>query len=143
MGAMPNLRVRDSLPWLGSGVVVVLAFFGLAMATAGSPDESVGGFTAVLLWTVIVPAALLIVKGMLVFTEEMDSRQALVLAVLAIPLAVVAVILHNLVSAVAGFEEGFFFMVALFGAPLLFIAGVIRAFRPGGSGHNHTLTPSA
>lgn len=142
MRGMTTLHFRESLPWLGAGVGVVVALFGLAMAIAGGTGESIGGLAAVIFWILIVPGAYLIVKGLLVLTEGMSSIGTVVLAVLAIVIAVIAVILHNIVSAVVGFEEGFFFMIALFGAPLLLVAAIIRAFRPGGGSPGHTALPS-
>lgn len=139
---MPKLLVRESLPWLGLGIGVIVAVFGVAAAIAGGRGDSVGGLAAVLLWIPIALAALVIVKGMLVIMGELGSREALVAAALSIPIALVAVVLHNVVAVVTGFEEGFFFMVALVGAPLLLIAGIIRAFRPAGPRHRAAPPPA-
>lgn len=122
---------------------MVVALFGLAMLMAGGPENSVSGFLALMFWIFIAPAAALIVKGLLVAVQEISSTQALLLAILSVAGAVVAVILHNLVSAIVGFEEGFFFMLALFGAPLLLVASLIRAFRPGNANHRPTASSSS
>jgi hypothetical protein len=50
----------------------------------------------------------------------------------AIPVAVIGVVMHNLIYAITDAEEPFFFILAIFGAPLLFVAGLLGAVIPRG-----------
>ena len=56
----------------------------------------------------------------------------------AIPLAIVSTLLHGLVAVLTDAEEPFFFILAIFGAPLLLIGGFLGWVLP--RGHRPTST---
>ena len=100
------------------------------VAPGDDDDEAPHCLLAAIAWGVILPGVLLTMKGILVVLRDFTSSQALKLAGLALVTGVAAVILHNVVSALLDVEEGFFFILALFVAPPIFVAALIRAALP-------------
>ena len=138
-----KLHFREGWPWLAAGVAVLVAFFAL---TIGAPEDSEpsGAWRVILIvgfWAVALVGMGLIVKGALIILRDLSAGQAWTLAGLALVSIIVAIFLHNLLYAVFGGEEPFFFIYALFIGPVIFIGAVIRAFVA--MGHHRTPKPPA
>jgi hypothetical protein len=109
-----------------------LLLVGPAVGTFGSVmwdymDKDTAGLIAGVGWlTAAVVTTWFVIK---VF-RTLPVRYSVWAMVLAIPLAVVSALMHGLVYALTGQEEPFFFILAIFAAPLLFIGGVIGAVIP-------------
>lgn len=129
---MPKLHLRDALPWFVPGLVLVVGAFVAAIVAPESDDERAPSWLlAAFFWGVVLPGALLAVKGILVVLRDLTRPQALKLAGLTVVTGIAAVILHNVVSALFNVEEGFFFILALFVAPPVFVAALVRVALPG------------
>ena len=85
-------------------------------------------------WLAALAVGVAFVRGILRAFRRLNRRSALFVALgafLAIP---VAAVLHNVVYGITGEEEAFCFFVALFVAPVVLIAALVRAVVAGSRG---------
>jgi hypothetical protein len=135
---------RRGLKFWGAGTLVLVAAVGSSIllptdlsgaALAGAVAVFYGGFCV---------AVSLCVRGSLIFLGRAGTETALIVAMATFGAVVLSALLHNVVSAVSGGEEPLFFLLALWVGPCVFIAAIIRAFRPyGGSDRFGAHRPSA
>lgn len=121
---------KKGLVWIAAGTV--LAAVALAFTSMG--DEDTHGARLALAVTAFyvgfTAGAVAMVRGALFFMEHLDRQAALKLVGATLAGIVLAIILHNVVSAITGVEEAFFFLMALLVGPVALTAALIRAFRP-------------
>lgn len=119
----------------------IIAIGGLLFAI-GAPDWLVGS-VQILGW---LGGAVLIVWAAVILMRPLPPSRCAMIAVLAIPVFILAVLLHNLVSAIFGGEEPVFFLIALVVAPAMLIGGIIAGLLPRRAPHDEdggTGTPAA
>lgn len=126
--AMPSLRIRDSVPWIGGGIAIAFAVIAILTATSGDEDSA---WLAAGWWAGALAGFALVLRGALILSREVTRRQAAFVAGLAVLLLILAVLLHNAIYALFDFEEGVFFIIALFVAPVVLVAALLRVIWPG------------
>ncbi|HEX6031915.1 MAG TPA: hypothetical protein VFY90_10830 [Tepidiformaceae bacterium] len=131
-----KLHVRDSFPWLAAGVGLILLTIAIMVVIAVLVEDAEESLAfPIAAWVGFVLGGAVILKALLVVIEELGSRQALALAGLTLVGGVLAVVLHNLIYGLFGVEEGVFFILAIFVAPPVLVAALIRAVHPGHGPH--------
>lgn len=123
-------NVEEGLAWLGGGVALVVV--AMAFSILGDADaEGLKLAAIVAAFSVgFTAGALAMVRGALLVMAHATRQVALQLLVATIFGIVVAIVLHNVVYAMTGVEEGVFFLSALLVGPVVLVAAIIRAFRP-------------
>lgn len=121
---------RKGLVWIGAGfALVVLA---MTFSILGDADAH-GGELALFVVTFyagFAGGAFALVRGALFLMQHMRRQAALRFFAATVGGIVLAIVLHNVVYAITGVEEAFFFLLALLVGPVALVAAVIRLFRP-------------
>ena len=127
-----NRWKRGSL-WIGAGLALGAVMLTFSITGVGIEDDPEGSALALLVTVFYLgfsAAAFLVVRGLLIFMEGFSTRSALKLGAAALGAIISAIVLHNVLFALTGTEEPFFFLFALFVGPAILLAAIIRAFRP-------------
>lgn len=121
---------KKGLVWLASGSLIVA--LALAFTILLGEKDTHGARLAVfvtLFYAAFTAGAIALVRGAL-YLLRLDRNHAAMLVVATIAGIVLAILLHNLVYAVTGVEEGFFFLLALLVGPVVLVAAVVRLIHP-------------
>ncbi len=121
---------KKALIWIGAGTA--LCAVALAFAILGDEDTK-GGRLALVVTAFYVgfsAGAIAMVRGALYLMDHVGRQVAAMTIVVTVAGIVLAIVLHNVVYALTGVEEAFFFVLALFVGPVALIAAFIRLFRP-------------
>jgi len=123
---------RGSL-WIAAGLLVAGGPIVADVVAGGDDDDSTGAVLSLFVVgfsIAIVLGIFAILRGVLIFMEHVDRGAAVKIVLATLGGIVLAVILHNVIYAITGTEEGVFFLLALFVGPVVLVAGIVRAFRP-------------
>lgn len=128
----PRRRLPRSLLWIAGGAAIVVVFLAVSiLAPEDSDDRAPTWLLALVFWVASAVGAFFVVKGLLMVMRKFDRRRSLMLAAGMFLAMVAAIILHNVISALFDVEEGVLFIFALFVAPALIVAALVRAAFPG------------
>lgn len=120
---------KRALVWIAAGVVIVA----LAMALTILGDEDAKGAKLAVVVTAFYvgfsAGAIVLVRGAL-YLLPLGRRQAVMVIIATVAGIALAIVLHNVIYAVTGAEEGFFFLLALLVGPVVLVAAFVRVFRP-------------
>jgi len=111
-------------PWVAVAVVVAVLGGATALALTGAVDDQAVPLGAL---TVVVVAAVAVAT--LAVTRQSRWGGPFRLLPLSVAIFAGGVVLHNVISGLLGIEEAIFFLVALWVAPGVFVAGLIRLAR--------------
>ena len=128
----PRRRLPRSFIWIAGGAAIVVVLLALSiLAPEDSNDRAPAWLIALVFWVASAVGGFFVVKGLLMVMRKLDRRRSLMLAAGMFLAMVAAIILHAVIYALFDVEEGVFFIFALFVAPVLIVAALIRAVFPG------------
>ena len=96
-----------------------LVAFAVIPSLVTTEDSAAG----LLLWFLV--SGFLLVSGLLIGIGPVGARTYGIVTLVAVALFLVSVVAHNVVSALIGGEEAVFFFLAVFGAPVLLVTGLV------------------
>jgi hypothetical protein len=132
--------MKDSLKailWAAAGLGLIAVTLIAGTVLFGDTGEPEGWSLAALVagfWLVVLAGGILVVRGSLYLLRGLGRRGAVQLAIIAFLAIPLAVVIHNVIYAITGQEEGFFFILALFVLPVVLVAAVVRIIWPAHQG---------